>query len=196
MKKILFTLITFSLLTSCGSHKYIPEITNKAESKIEINEHQKLSLFINSITLTSQSDLSESYRNRLISDLKSFYVFNDVMYNVSKQNMSDYISLDIIINEKTDFHQAGNLYKAYFTGFFLWLPAPFMKFGYDYGVEITYNFSKNNLKKQIITKSERRLSKKLNSKQTEADLIASVNSDVKNQLKDEIRSNLDFFIKQ
>ena len=195
MKKILFTLIIFSLLTSCGSHKYIPEITNKVDSKIEINEEQKLSLFINSITGVSATLIGENYQSRLINEIKSFYVFNDVVHNVSKQDMSDYISLDIIINEKYDVHSVGNLWKAYITGFFLYLPAPFMKFGYDYEVEITYNFSKNNLKKQIITKSKRRLSKKLNSKKTMADLITSVNIDVKYQLKDEIKSNLDFFKK-
>ena len=201
MKKLLllFTITLFFVITGC-SHKYIPGITKNFyevinESEV-INENKKTTLFINSITLSDQKDLSEDYRNRLINELKSFYVFNDVLYNVSKQNISDYIALDIIITEELDLHYRANYVKGFLTGALFFLPAPLIGFGYDYEVEITYIFSKNNLKKQITTKSKRRLSKKLFSKEPIADLISFSNSDMRHQLKNQIRSNIDFFKKQ
>ena len=67
MKKLLllFTITLFFVITGC-SHKYIPGITKNFyevinESEV-INENKKTTLFINSITLSDQKDLSEIYQ--------------------------------------------------------------------------------------------------------------------------------------
>lgn len=150
-------------------------------------------LFINSIKLESGENLNATFQNYLINELKSINVFKEVIMNGSKQNLNNYISVDIICAEEIDLNEKSNYRKAYLIGATLFGSTAFTNLKYDYGLNIRYDFNKKRDKLTILTESSRSLSKKYFSKQTPNDLIETVRNDLENQLLQQIESNLTFF---
>ena len=193
MKNILLLVILFSLF-SCGSHKYLPGVNDYNPKNLEISKKQKKSLFISSLKLESGEDLSATFQNYLFNSLKSLNIFDEVIMFGSKQNLKNYISVDILITEEIDLHQKSNFRKAYLIGSTLFGSSSFTNFKYDYELKIIYDFNNADASLDITTESNRTLSKKYFSKETPDNLIETVRDDIEYQLIQQIESHLNFFI--
>ena len=188
MKNIFLLIITLCLI-SCGSHKYFPQVNEHNTKTIKISNNQKMSLFINSIKLESGENINATFQNYLINELKSINVFEEVIMYGSKQNLKNYISVDILCEEEIDLNEKSNFRKAYFIGATLFGSTAFTNLKYDYGLNIRYDFNKNGTDLTISTESSRSLSKKYFSKETPDDLIETVRNYLENQLIQQIESN-------
>lgn len=193
MKNQVLLVVAVCLLSSCGSHKYFPEVNQHSLNTIEISNDQKNSLFINSIKLESGENIDATFQNYLINTLKSTNAFDEVIMYGSKQNLKNYISVDIMCAEEIDLHPKSNYRKAYFIGATLFGIVSFTNFKYDYELNIVYDFNKEGTALNVTTESSRSLSKKYFSKEKPDNLVETVRDDLEAQLIRQIQSNKNFF---
>ena len=136
-----------------GSHKYFPQVNEHNTKTIKISNNQKMSLFINSIKLESGENINATFQNYLINELKSINVFEEVIMYGSKQNLKNYIGVDILCEEEIDLNEKSNFRKAYFIGATLFGSTAFTNLKYDYGLNIRYDFNKKGTDLTISTES-------------------------------------------
>ncbi len=202
MKKILF-FVLFVCLTSCSTYTYIPQFSQQNSPFIEIDEADKIPLYISSVNMTDSDnktiEVDPLLMNSIINNFKSLGIFDQIIYTGSKKGISDLIEVDIYIQEHYQWNNLKNGLKAFFTGFTLLAIAPFTNYKYDYRLDFKYDFVKKSAgqkeNKTILVKSSKQLSRQLMSEDGVEQLIKKVELEIKQSTKTQMLSDLNYFKK-
>lgn len=130
-------LVTFAL-NGCYSYSSItksPEFSENISVSPKENKSDKIG-YVSNINVkfnNGVANTSDGFVKRVVGKLNQSNYFKDVNYGLyMKKPDTPYYDLNFTIEENQDLNMGGNLTKAFFTGFTLFILAPALPNSYDY----------------------------------------------------------------
>jgi hypothetical protein len=197
MKKLLHLILLASII-GCGTHKYnaVYSPSPLSFNSTRIDESDKLSLFVNSITGYNKDgaiSLNDSFTTRLINELRAFRIFEQVLYNSNVGSVENPITVDIKITEEYNNKYAENYFKGFFIGLSGFLITPFVNLKSDYSLEYVLTFYRGDDERVITTKCSKEKLMKLFSDEDDDSMISKVRAELNKDLESQLRSELSFY---
>ena len=202
MKKLLFIIIILCV-TSCSTYTYIPQFAQHQAPYIEIDEADKIPLYISSVNMTNSDneniEVDPLFTNSIVNNFKSMDIFDQIIYTGSKKGLSDLIEVDIYIQENYQWNNIKNGIKGFLTGFTLFAIAPFTNYKYDYSLDFKYDFVKHSAaqkeNKTIFVKSSKQLSRQFLADDGVEQLMKKVGLEIKQATETQMLSDVNYFTK-
>jgi hypothetical protein len=136
--KIIAGPIVAASLTGCYSFSSITKSPDKSDSIIVSSpgSGSESSAYISNVQVTlnnTAANANDGFVKKVIEKLQQSNRFKEVSYGLyAKKPESPYIDLSYTVAETQDMNMGGNLTKAFFTGFTLFILAPVLPNTYDF----------------------------------------------------------------
>lgn len=148
--RLSFIFILLAILSGCYSSASLRKVPQNSDiiTRADTASTGKFPAFVSSINVKS-NDTSQNtnadFERRFLGHLQKSNYFSDVIYGIySKRPEPPYVDLSLDVNENLDLNMGGNLTKAFFTGFTLFLLAPVLPATYDFESDFTLHAIHSN----------------------------------------------------